>query len=115
MIVDLRDGGDTQACILQSAFDVLGLGVACLDPKQTHDRCGAVLDAVAHFLRQQCLVFERVLKPGVRLLSFDRDAKQARETGEEIGICPVELAGIGAVDLKDAEEGLALGSLFDER
>jgi hypothetical protein len=41
---------------------------------------------VAHFAGQQPLISERLLKPGVRLLAFDRDAEQAGETGEEIGV-----------------------------
>jgi hypothetical protein len=93
--VDLRYGGDSQTCIFQCAFDVLGLGVARLDPKQTHHGCQAVLDAVAHFAGQQPLVSERLLKLGVRLLAFDRDAEQAGETAEEIGVCLVEPTGTG--------------------
>ena len=59
-------------------------------------------------------MLQRLLKPGVGLLTFDRNAKQAGKAGKKIGVVLIELAGIGAVDFEHAEEGLALPALFDQ-
>ena len=69
---------------------------------------------MAHLPGQQRLVLERLLEPGIGLLTFDRDPEQAGEAGKKIGVVLVELAGIGAVDFEHAEEGLALAALFDQ-
>jgi hypothetical protein len=58
------------------------------------------------------LVLERLLKAGVSLLTFDRDTEQAGEAGKKIGVVLIELAGIGAIDFKHAEEGFTLSALF---
>ena len=112
MIVDLGYRGHPQARILQRIFDILGLGTAGLDAKQTYHGSKAVLDAVAHLPRQQRLVPERLLEPGVGLLTFDRNTQQAGKAGQKIGVVLIELAGIGAVDFEHAEEGLTLSALF---
>ena len=70
---------------------------------------------MAHFTGQQRLVFECLVKLGIRLLAFDRNAEQAGEAGEEIGIGLVELTCIGAVDFKDTEVGLALAPFRSAR
>ena len=105
-------GRHPQAGIFQRVFDILRLGTARLDPKQAHDRGEAVLDAMAHLPRQQRLVLESLLKSGIGLLTFDRDAEQAGEAGKKIGVVLIELAGIGTVDFEHAEEGLSLSALL---
>jgi hypothetical protein len=113
MIVDLGDGGHPQARVLQRMLDILGLGGARLHTKQADHGDEAVLDAVAHLSRQQRLVPERLLQPGVGLLTFDRNTEQAGKAGKKIGVILIELAGIGAVDFQHAE-GLTLSALFDQ-
>ena len=104
--------GHPQARILQRILDIPGLGAARLDAEQAHDGGEAVLDAVAHLPGQQRLVLESLLKPGIGLLTFDRDPEQAGEAGKEIGVVLIELAGIGTVDFEHAEEGLSVSALF---
>ena len=110
MVVDLGYGGDPQACVLQRIFDILGLGTARLDPKQSYDGAEAVLDAVAHLPGEQRLMFERLFKPGVGLLAFDRDTEQGGKASKKIDVVLIELARIGAVDFKHTEEGFAFSS-----
>src|SRR6478735_9520660 len=112
MIVHLGDGRHPQTRVLQGIFDILRRGAARLDAEYTHDRGEAVLDAVAHLPGQQRLVLERLLKTGVSLLTFDRDTEQTGEAGKKIGVVLIELAGIGAIDFKHAEEGFSLSALF---
>jgi hypothetical protein len=67
---------------------------------------------VAHLPSQQRLVLERLLKPGIGLLTLDRDAEQAGKASKKIGVVLIELAGIGTVDLEHAEEGVTFSALF---
>ena len=99
---------------MQRILDILGLGGARLHAKQTYHGGKAVLDAVAQLPCQQRPVPERLLEPGVGLLTFDRNPKRAGKAGEKIGVVLIELARIGAVDFQHAEEGLTLSALFDQ-
>src|SRR5664279_2885288 len=112
MIMDLGDGGHTQACVVKRVSDILGYGAASLHAKQADNRGQAVLDAMAHLSRQQSLVLECLLELGVRLLTLNGYAQQSRKAGEKIGIGLTELAGVRAIHFQHTKEGLAVSALF---
>ena len=108
MVVDLGNRGDARSGVNEGILHFLRLRVAALHAEQPHNRCEAVLDAMAHLSRQHGLVLQGFLKFGVGLLPLDGDAEQPREACEKIRISKVELAGVRAVDLQDAERQMAL-------
>ena len=110
MIVHLGYSGHPQTRVMKRVLDVVGQCTARLDAEQAHDGGEAVLDAVAHLARQQRLVLERLLKPGVGLLTLDRDPEQAGKAGKKIGVVLIELAGIGTVDFEQSTPKKALPS-----
>ena len=57
-------------------------------------------------------MLERLLKPGISLLTLDRNAEQAGKAGKKMGVVLIELAGIGTVDFKHAEICLTFSALF---
>src|SRR6195952_6101755 len=114
MVVDLGDRGNARSGVIESILHFLRLRVAPLNAEQPHNRCEAVLDAMAHLARQHGLVLQGFLELGVGLLPLDRDAEQSCETSEKIRVSKVELAGVRAVDLQDAERQMALAPSRDE-
>src|SRR5712672_2732296 len=113
MVVDLGYRGDARGGVLEGTLDFLRLRVAALHAEQPHDRCEAVLDAVAHLARQHGLVLEGLLEVRVSTLPFDGDAKQPREAGKEVRIREIELAGVGTIDFKDTERQMAFAASCD--
>ena len=95
-------------------MDLLRLGVAGLDAKQSNDRCETILDAVTHLPRQHGLVIERGLKFRIGLLPLDGDAEQSGEARQEIGVRGIELAGVGAIDFQHAERQVAFAAPCNE-
>ena len=86
MVVNLGDRGDAGSGVLEGVLDILRLRVAALHAQQPHNRCEAVLDAVAHLSGQHGLVVEGFLEIGVGMLPLDGDAEQSGEAGKEVGI-----------------------------
>jgi hypothetical protein len=87
LIMDLRDGGYARTRIFQRVSDVCRIRTTCLNVKQADNRGEAVFDAMTHLPRKQVLIFDRLCKLRVGLLTFDGDAQQSRKSGQEIGIC----------------------------
>ena len=114
MVVDLGDRGDARSGVLERIPDFLRLRAAALHAEQPHDRCEAVLDAVAHLPRQHGLVVEGLPEIGVGMLALDGDAEQPGEAGKEVRIGDVELAGFRTVDLEDAERQMAFAAPRDQ-
>ena len=71
---------------LEGLADILRRRAPALHAEQPHDRCEAVLDAVAHLSGQHGLVVERYPEIGVGMLALDGDAKQPGDAGKEVRI-----------------------------
>src|ERR1700729_4210092 len=114
LIMHLRDGRDARAGIFQRISNFERMCATCLNLEQADNGGEAVLDAMAHFPCKQVLIFDRLDQLRVCLLTFNGDAQQSRKSRQKIGIGVIELAGIGAVDLQNAERSVSFATHLDQ-
>ena len=95
MVMDLGDGRDARSCLFEGAFHFSRLRTPGLDADDSDDGGEAVFDAMAHLARQQRLVFQRLLEPGIRMMTLDCNSGQPGEADQEVGVRLIEPTGMG--------------------